>query len=456
MVQSTPSTPRHAVAVIGGACAGAEAAEILAKAGVTAVVFDQNARPFGKIEDGLPRWHARQRSQEYVRIGGKLSSDGVMFVPNTTIGKDVTFEDLREWGFSAIVLACGAWRDRALQADGAAEAVGKGLVYQNPFIYWFNHHEEQSFGGEPLNPVDGALIVGGGLASIDVVKAVMLETVAAKLRERGHEIDVVHMEHKGIARILDGLGLTLADLGLKGCTLLYRRSARDMPLAQFKPGADDVSKEKTRAVREKLMNLTMAKFLCSFSQNTLPKRIVCDDDGNVTGLEVIKTRIEGRKVIELEGTEEVLPTTQIFSSIGSVPELIGGLPTDGDFYDYDDWSLGRVKDMPEVFGVGNVVTGQGNISISRKHARKVTDVVIHEYLGLADEPLDRPEGVMGAAESAGAEVAEAVQGHIAGMDPLSVDALAALVAKTEARQGEVGYEGDFAAWIEKVTPADRV
>ena len=61
MDMSQFSTPRHAVAVIGAACSGAEAAETFANAGVFAVVFDQNARPFGKIEDGLPRWHAKQR-----------------------------------------------------------------------------------------------------------------------------------------------------------------------------------------------------------------------------------------------------------------------------------------------------------------------------------------------------------------------------------------------------------
>ena len=36
-----------------------------------------------------------------------------------------------------------------------------------------------------FEPRDGALVVGGGLASIDVVKVLMLETTRAKLRERG-------------------------------------------------------------------------------------------------------------------------------------------------------------------------------------------------------------------------------------------------------------------------------
>lgn len=450
------SLPRHAVAVIGGACAGAEAAELLAKAGCYVVLFEQNARPFGKIEDGLPRWHARQRSQEYKRIGDKLQTPGIDYVPNTTIGTDITFDDLRGMGWSAIVMANGAWRDRPLQVENADAAVGKGLIYQNPFIYWFNHHEEAAYEGERYDIQDGAVIVGGGLASIDVVKAVMLETVAAKLRERDIEIDVVHMEHKGIDKTLALHELTLEDLGVKGCTLLYRRTAGEMPLAQYKPGADEESKAKTRAVREKLMTITQRKFMCSFRPNTLPKAIEFDADGNVAGLKVVGSRTEGRRVVEVEGSEETIPTTQIYSSIGSLPRLIEGLPTSGDFYDYDDWDVGKFKDMPDVFGVGNVVTGQGNIAISRRHAKKVSDVVIYEYLGLGDKPLDRPEGVMVAAESAGAATAEAVQEAIEKRTPLHGDALAALAQRVRARQETVDYDGDFDAWIAKVTPADRV
>ena len=62
MNESNTGSPRnktntHAVAVIGGATAGAEVAARLAQEGATAVVFEQNPRPYGKIEDGLPRWH---------------------------------------------------------------------------------------------------------------------------------------------------------------------------------------------------------------------------------------------------------------------------------------------------------------------------------------------------------------------------------------------------------------
>ena len=53
--------------------AGAEAAGALAASGAEVVVFDQNARPYGKIEDGLPRWHVALRNKEYGAIGKHLS-----------------------------------------------------------------------------------------------------------------------------------------------------------------------------------------------------------------------------------------------------------------------------------------------------------------------------------------------------------------------------------------------
>lgn len=449
-------TPRHAVAVIGGACSGSECAEILANAGCYVTVFEQNARPFGKIEDGLPRWHARQRSQEYVKIAAKLTKPGVDYVPSTAIGRDLSLTDLRAWGFSAVVLACGAWRDRPVGVPGSEKAEGRGLLYQNPFIYWFNHHEEKSYDGPRYEMRDGAVVVGGGLASIDCVKALMLETVAEKLRARGEHADVVEMEHEGLNKALAARNLTLADLGLKGCTLLYRRSVREMPVAAFKEGADEASKQKTMETREKLVKLVQEKFLCGFRGNVLPKELVFDSDGQVVGLRVVTTRTEGRKVVEVPGSDEVIPTRLVVSSIGSIPEPIQGLPVKGEFYDFVDWDLGRFADLPELFGVGNVVTGQGNIAVSRRHAKAVSDALVARYLGVGDQPLQEPGGVMQGAEIRGAAAAESVEAHIAKLPKLGIGQLQEIRGRVLARQAAVGYSGDLAAWIAKHTPPDRV
>ncbi len=126
---------RHAVVIVGGAVAGSEAAFQLANRGVLCVVIEQNDRPYGKIEDGLPRWHVDLRAQEEKRIDDKLNHPGVHFVPRTRLGHDLDLSEIREWGPSAIILALGAWRDRPFPVPGIDRFVGKGFLYQNPFVY---------------------------------------------------------------------------------------------------------------------------------------------------------------------------------------------------------------------------------------------------------------------------------------------------------------------------------
>src|SRR5487761_2194429 len=117
------------VAIVGGAVSGSVSAELLADHGIRVAVFEQNKRPYGKIEDGLPRWHAEQRRREYRRIDARLSKPGIQFIPSVKLGQDVSFQDLCDrWGFSAVILANGAWRDRDLGVPGAEQYVGKGLL----------------------------------------------------------------------------------------------------------------------------------------------------------------------------------------------------------------------------------------------------------------------------------------------------------------------------------------
>ena len=177
---------QYFVAVVGGAVSGSVSAEILADRGFRVAVFEQNKRPYGKIEDGLPRWHVEQRKQEYGRIDARLKKPNVYFIPSTKMGREIEFDDLcNRWGFSAVILANGAWRDRDLGVPGADKFVDHGLVYQNPFIYWYNHKNEKSYSGPRYETPDESLVVGGGLASIDVVKVLQLENYERAMKARG-------------------------------------------------------------------------------------------------------------------------------------------------------------------------------------------------------------------------------------------------------------------------------
>ena len=444
---------RHVVAVIGAATAGAETAGRLAELGVQVVVFEQNPRPYGKIEDGLPRWHAALRRKEYQAIGEKLATPGVHFLPQTRIGRDVGFAELATgWGFSAVVLACGAWRDRPLPVEGADAFVGRGLIYQNPFIIWFNHAQEATYDGPRFEPQDGALVVGGGLASIDVVKVLMLETTRARLAARGLDVPMIELEVKGIPKILAGHGLRFEDLGLEGATLFYRRRVEDMPLVEPPDDASPERLEKVKKARGRVLEKAMEKYLFRFEPCAAPEALVVEG-GRLAGLRFRRTRIEGSRVVPTDETFERRGSC-VVSSIGSIPEPIPGIETKGELFAFTDWDTGRLAAYPTVFGVGNVVTGKGNIVASRKHAAHVTEDAIERFLGLAEDGHAGEEALLEPARAEARAQAQEVADGLEARPPLPAERVAALLERVRARQRAVGFGGDLAAWLEKVTPPD--
>ena len=95
---SLKESGHHFIAIFGGAVAGAEAAYQLSKRGFRVVVFDQAMLPFGKIEDGLPKWHAKLRDKEEAKINEKINQPNVRFVPGVRLGRDVDFRDVLQLG----------------------------------------------------------------------------------------------------------------------------------------------------------------------------------------------------------------------------------------------------------------------------------------------------------------------------------------------------------------------
>jgi NADPH-dependent glutamate synthase beta subunit-like oxidoreductase len=289
---------RHVVVIAGAAVSGSEAAAVCAERGIVAIVFEQNLRPYGKIEDGLPRWHDKLRSKEYALIDENLNRPEVLFVPKTLIGRDVAFEDLRgQPGVSAVLLANGAWRDRPLGLEGVDHYVGRGLAYQNPFVYWFNHSEDPAYEGPPHHVADDAIVVGGGLASVDVIKILNLELYRAALAERGIVVSMVELEHMGIPKMLAHHKLDRAQLGIQGATLYYRRRVRDMPIA-FPRDETPEQRAKTELVREKMVNILAQKYLVRVQDCHATVGTVVEGD-RLVGLRFRKTEQRDGKLVEI-------------------------------------------------------------------------------------------------------------------------------------------------------------
>ncbi|MFQ6676512.1 MAG: hypothetical protein ACE5LH_09260 [Fidelibacterota bacterium] len=403
------SKEKQIVAVVGGAVAGSEAVHQLVQHGIRCVVIEQKELPYGKIEDGLPRWHVKQRQKEMELIDSRIGHDLVDFVPNTRLGEDIAFSELYELGFSAILLANGAWKDRPFPIKEIERFLGNGFWYQNPFVHWFNHHHEPDYDGEDIPILDDALVVGGGLASIDVVKIIQLELVSRSLKERGISADIVEMERKGIPLTLEEKGLKWGDLGLKGCLLLYRRDVTNMPLATIPPNASPEREKAIRNTRRKILANARDKYLFRFQDHRQPVNILVED-GKLVGLRMIETDVIDRKAVPRKGTEHDVRGSMIISSIGSIPEPLEGIPMKWSTYDIESEQTGRVTGLNRVFGLGNAITGKGNIRVSRLNAREIAAGVIEHHL---------PEG---------------------GVD------VKLIRDEVKKWQEKAGYDGDYAAW----------
>lgn len=450
-MQTDAPSPAPCVAVIGGATAGAEVAGRLAERGAIVVVFEMNPRPYGKIEDGLPRWHVALREKEYENVRGKLGRPNVHYLPNTKIGRDIDFQELvADWGFTSVVLANGAWRDRPLPVDGIDQYTGRGLVYQNPFIVWFNHNHEPGYDGETFETPDGAIVVGGGLASIDVVKVLMLENAVKKLTDRGIEADLVELEVKGIPKICKRHGLELSDLGLEGPTLFYRRRVEDMPLMEAPEGADEKRVAKVEAGRARMLAKAQDKYGFKIEPLCSPQEAIVED-GRLVGIRFVRNVMKGGRPTPTEETFERRGPL-VISSIGSIPEAIGGIAMRGELFDFQDWDLGRLDGYPTVFSVGNVVTGKGNIVASRKHAAQVSEQAIEKFLGLSED-RDGEEAVGKAVRDAISAEAEAVAREISAQPPASAETIAAILGRVAEQQERVGYDSDFETWMARFAPA---
>jgi len=103
------------VAIVGSGPAGLAAAQQLRRAGHAVTVYEKNDRIGGLMRYGIPNFkmekHLIDRRLEQMR------AEGVEFIPNAHIGRDIPVEDLRR-DFDAILLSGGAEHPRDLPVPG--------------------------------------------------------------------------------------------------------------------------------------------------------------------------------------------------------------------------------------------------------------------------------------------------------------------------------------------------
>jgi len=116
----TPEPPKKRtgkkVAVVGSGPAGLSAAAQLNKAGHEVTVFERADRPGGLLMYGIPNMKLDKKEVVLRRLA-LLEKEGVKFVCNTEVGKNLPAEKLLK-DFDAVILATGATKGRDLPIPG--------------------------------------------------------------------------------------------------------------------------------------------------------------------------------------------------------------------------------------------------------------------------------------------------------------------------------------------------
>jgi glutamate synthase (NADPH/NADH) small chain len=117
------------VAIVGSGPAGLCAAAQLNKAGHWTTVFEREDRPGGLLTYGIPNMKL-DKEQVVLRRIKVLEDEGVKFVCNTEIGKDLPAETLLK-EFDAVILCTGSTRPRDLPIEGRSL---KGIHFAMEFL----------------------------------------------------------------------------------------------------------------------------------------------------------------------------------------------------------------------------------------------------------------------------------------------------------------------------------
>ncbi len=155
------------VAVIGSGPAGLAAADQLNKAGHLVTVFERSDRVGGLLMYGIPNMKL-DKVAVVERRTKLMEQEGVKFVVNTHVGKDVDVHELMH-EFDAMILACGATKPRDLKVPGREL---NGIHFAVPFL----HANTKSLldsnlrDGQYLSAKDkDVIVIGGGDTGTDCI-----------------------------------------------------------------------------------------------------------------------------------------------------------------------------------------------------------------------------------------------------------------------------------------------
>jgi glutamate synthase (NADPH/NADH) small chain len=319
------------VAIVGAGPAGIACADVLARNGVSSVVFDRYPEIGGLLTFGIPPF---KLEKEVITRRRKMFEDmGIEFRLNTEIGKDISFASLLD-DYDSVFLGMGTYR--YMKGDFPGEDK-PGVHEALPYLV-ANIHEQIDFGAAKPEFIDfrgqRVVVLGGGDTAMDCVRTAIRQ-------------------------------------GATSVTCVYRRDRANMPGSM---------REVDNALEEGI----------EFLFNRQPLEIV--GDAAVEGIKLITTELgeadeQGRRRPEIvPGSEEVLPADVVVVAFGFRPSPAAWFSEHG--IDIDD--SGRVlaseqaqvpfqTSNPKVFAGGDMVRGSDLVVTAIYEGRQAAEGIL-DYL----------------------------------------------------------------------------
>ncbi|MBW1802654.1 MAG: FAD-dependent oxidoreductase, partial [Deltaproteobacteria bacterium] len=288
------------IAIVGAGPAGLAAAYYLGIKGYPVKIFESLPEGGGMAAVGIPDYRLPRNIVHYeIDVIKKV---GVEIQYNTTVGSDITLEEIKAQGFRAVFIGVGAHLSKKMRLEGE-DAGYDGFVKGVDFLRDINLDKE-IYQGKKL------LVVGGGNVAIDCVRSSFR-------------------------------------VGFTDANIVYRRSRNEMP-------ADDVEIED--AEQEGV----------NFHFLTLPTRIITENNRvtavECIRMELGEPDESGRRrPVPVEDSEFVIETDVLIPAIGQDVDL--SLLPDASGVEKTKWNTivvdsdSMVTAQEEIFSGGDCVTG---------------------------------------------------------------------------------------------------
>lgn len=295
-------------AIVGAGPAGLACAEQLVQRGHAVTIFDAKPAPGGLLTYGIPNF--KLPKDVVFACWGDLEEAGVRFVPNTTIGKDKTLDDLLHEGFETVFIGVGTGIDAPMKAPGEDLP---GVWKATEYLICANVDDDLLPESLPGRPTGGkrVAVIGGGDTASDCLR-------------------------------------TALRLGAQEVTCLYRRTENEMP---------GNSHDRQLAREEGAV----------FEFLTQPVRFIPGEDGRLAQIECIRMQLGEpdqsgrRRPVPIEGTNFLVLADTAILALGYWPdETIGKTTPDLETH---QWGLivtdplTGATSRPGVFAGGDAVTG---------------------------------------------------------------------------------------------------